>query len=151
MCISITITTSRVWVFHLLLSSQVEYEFFIYSCQKTQSLWLRGFSFDTFKSYLENRKQHVSINRTKFWYAVLFVPQGFISRVQVLYEGFSNLPRIELGNHKIKEANRTKFLSVCFDKNLKLDYYIKYIPKIISKSVDVLQRLKFFGQFLLWN
>ena len=64
--------------------------------------------------------------------------------IVITYNKNINLPLIKLGKHIIKETNNTKFLGVCFDKNLKFDYHIEYISGKICKSVGVLYRLKNF-------
>ena len=54
------------------------------------------------------------------------------------------LPPIMIGNSEIERVESIKFLGVHLDQNLKFDQHITYLSHKLSKSIGILNRIKFF-------
>ena len=60
------------------------------------------------------------------------------------YSKAINLNLIKIGRAKIKEIDSIKFLGIYLDKSLNFKSHINYISKKLSKSIGILNKLKYY-------
>ena len=81
-------------------------------------------------NWLTANKISINFSKTKY---VLFS-----------YRRTLQLPEIKIGTYVINQTRSIKFLGLFLDENLIFDTHIKYIAVKLSKSVGILNKLKFY-------
>ena len=63
------------------------------------------------------------------------------------YKNTVHLPPISIGNSRIERSASLKFLGLMVDENLTFKNHVHYISNKLSRSVGILNKLKFFLPF----